>query len=313
MVLVPGVTDPAAELRAGDTAYIDVTVGTLWVKPDTARGIDKPSLGDPVDLDAWNRNLDTTEERRWLTGKLETQAVYGSEVKVEKIQGDWAQVTVTHQSTPRNDAGYPGWIPVTQLSEDLEFARESGSRARAVVSAKKTTLTGQDGKTPLSFGTELPVLSERGDTVRVLLPGGGGGSLPAADVEVYEPGEKPAKPSGGDLVDTGRQFLGLKYLWAGVSAYGFDCSGFTSAVYRSHGVSIPRDASAQILKGQKVSSLKSGDLLFFRSASGTVHHVGMYIGDGKMIHSPNASKTVEIVDWKAWDTKNEYDGARRYI
>lgn len=312
-LLVPGVTDPDAELRAGERAFIDVTVGTLWVKPATARAIDKPSLGDPVNLDAWNRNLDTTAKRQWLTGKVETQAVYGSEVRVKEIKGGWARVTVTHQSTPRDTAGYPGWIPVTQLTEDEDFAAQAKARARAVVTAKTTKLTGDGASRPVSFGTVLPVLARGKDAVRVLLPGGGGAWMPAADAQVLAPGKRPPKPSGAALVATGKKFLGLRYVWAGVSSYGFDCSGFTSAVYRSHGIDIPRDASAQIKKGAKVSRLKAGDLLFFATRSGTVHHVGMYIGEGKMIHSPNASKTVEIVDWKAWDAKGEFAGARRYL
>jgi cell wall-associated NlpC family hydrolase len=44
-----------------------------------------------------------------------------------------------------------------------------------------------------------------------------------------------------------------------------------------------------------------------------VHHVGMYIGDGKMIHSPNADVSVQIVDWKQWDTGHEFAGARRIL
>src|SRR5699024_3900917 len=124
-------------------------------------------------------------------------------------------------------------------------------------------------------------------------------------------------PTGADLVNTGRQFLGLRYLWAGVSGFGFDCSGFTYSIYRAHGITIPRDADAHAEQGRDVAKadLQSGDLLFFAQPGGTgfVHLVGMYIGDGKMIHAPNASTTVEIVDWQEWDVDDEFAGAKRIL
>src|SRR5699024_6040320 len=84
---------------------------------------------------------------------------------------------------------------------------------------------------------------------------------------------------------------------------------------RAHGIDLPRDSGDQAKAGKAVSSsnLKAGDLLFFSTPSGTVHHVGMYVGDGKMIHSPNASKDVYVTDWKKWDTGNEFSGARRIL
>ena len=65
----------------------------------------------------------------------------------------------------------------------------------------------------------------------------------------------------------------------------------------------------------KASQLQHGDLIFFanRGGKGSVHHVGMYIGGGKMIHAPNASKNVEIVDWKKWDRSGQFAGAKRYL
>ncbi|HLQ80939.1 MAG TPA: NlpC/P60 family protein, partial [Brachybacterium sp.] len=80
-------------LTPGARAHVAVTATTLWVEPDTARpGVDDPSLTNPVDLDAWNANMQETETRRWLTGELESQAVLGSEVIVDEIVGDWAHI-----------------------------------------------------------------------------------------------------------------------------------------------------------------------------------------------------------------------------
>ncbi|GAA1616370.1 C40 family peptidase [Brevibacterium sanguinis] len=320
--VVPGqelepITD--GKIEKGETAYVDVTVATLWKDTSSPRKVDEPALGKPVDLDKWNDNLKDTEVRRGLTGKTETQAVYGSPVTVLDIKGDWAKVAVNDQSTPKDDKGYPGWLPTKQLVENDRFGSLKKDQPRAVVTAKTAELEGieftKDTGADPSFNVELPLIAQDVEDVRVALPGGGAAWIDVNDVAVYEAGDKPAKPSGDDLVETAKQFDGLRYLWAGVSAYGFDCSGFTYSIYRAHGIDIPRDSGDQAKAGKEVSSkdLKAGDLLFFSTSSGTVHHVGMYIGDGKMIHSPNASKTVYVVDWKDWDKGNEFSGARRII
>lgn len=310
---------PRDGLEAGDHAFVDVTAATSWVEPGLDRPLDAPSTTNPVDLDRWNRNMADTEPRRWLTGKLETQAVLGSEVEITEVDGDWAHVVVEDQDTPRDDRGYPGWMPVDQLVENDRFDTLTETRPWAQVTDDKTWLTGAPtGARPLSeisFNTRLPVLAETPHAVRVALPDGSRAWLGQDAVEVYGQGERPAAPSGEDLVATAKQFLGLRYLWAGVSAYGFDCSGFTYSIHRAHGVSIPRDAAAQAEHGQDVAvdELRSGDLLFFAQPGGVgnVHHVGMYIGDGRMIHAPNAAESVSIVDWQDWDTDDEFSGAKR--
>jgi len=308
------------EIEPGEHAFVDVTAATLWVEPDTARERDEPSLTNPVDLQQWNENMSETEPRRWLTGKLETQAVLGSEVEVTEISGDWAHVLVLDQPTPRNDGGYPGWLPVRQLVQSQQFRWQREHLRWAQVTDNKTWLTESPAggrQQRVSFNTRLPVLATTPSELLLALPDNSRAWLDRSSAEVYAPWEKPDTPTGEDLVNTGRQFLGLRYLWAGVSGFGFDCSGFTYSIYRAHGVTIPRDADAQAERGRDVATtdLQSGDLLFFAQPGGTgfVHHVGMYIGDGKMIHAPNASTTVEIVDWQEWDVDDEFAGAKRIL
>ena len=306
--------------ESGDRAFVDVTATTLWVEPDTARGLDAPSLGNPVDLDQWNENMEDTETRGWLTGKLESQAVLGSEVEVTEVSGDWAHIVVPEQSTPRDERGYPGWVPVEQLVENEDFAQQVEDLPSAQVTANRTSLTdGPAGEElqEISFNTELPVLGTTAEALQVALPDDSAAWLDSADADVYAPGEEPAPPTGQDLVETGEGFLDLRYLWAGVSAYGYDCSGFTYSIHRAHGIDIPRDAADQAAEGEdvEVSDLQAGDLLFFADPGGEghVHHVGMYIGDGEMIHAPNESTSVSVVDWDEWDADDEFSGAKRYL
>lgn len=328
-----GGTDDGVALRAqsdgklskGDTAYVAVTAATVWTSPDSPRKIDAPATKAPVDLAAWNRALSSTSDRRGLTGLVQTQAPYGAEVTVLATQGKWAKVAVADQSTPKEKRGYPGWVPKSQLVENDRFTEFLDDHPTAVVTAKTAKLEHVQyaelpgDETPrATINVALPLIAQDVDDVRVALPGGGAAWIDYDDVRIEdsEHGFTVDKPSRSDIVKTARQFEDLRYLWGGVSPYGFDCSGFTYTVYRAHGVDLARDAGDQQKQGKAVSSsgLKYGDLIFFASGGkGRAHHVGIYVGDGKMIHAPNASKSVEIVDWKAWDSGNQFVEARRYL
>jgi cell wall-associated NlpC family hydrolase len=115
--------------------------------------------------------------------------------------------------------------------------------------------------------------------------------------------------SRADLVASAERFLGLHYLWGGLSAWGYDCSGLTWAVYRAHGITIPRDADAQFAAGRPVSlaRMQPGDLLFYEHP--VVGHVAMYVGGGKMIEAPNSASVVRIVPVRTSD----FRGARRFF
>ncbi|WP_234425437.1 C40 family peptidase [Streptomyces kebangsaanensis] len=87
--------------------------------------------------------------------------------------------------------------------------------------------------------------------------------------------------------------LGSPYVWGATGPHAFDCSGLTQAAYRSAGVSLPRTTYAQINAGRRVprSELRPGDLVFFYSG---ISHVGLYVGNGRMIHAPNPSAPVRL-------------------
>jgi cell wall-associated NlpC family hydrolase len=104
-----------------------------------------------------------------------------------------------------------------------------------------------------------------------------------------------ATPTGADVVAMAKTFLGVPYVWGGNDPKtGLDCSGLTELVYARLGIDIPPVSWQQARAGRTVSSIadaKPGDLLTFNSP---VSHVGIYIGDGKMIHAPRPGERVEI-------------------
>lgn len=99
-----------------------------------------------------------------------------------------------------------------------------------------------------------------------------------------------------ELVKTAKTFLGVPYLWGGVSPdTGFDCSGLTMAVYQLNGLDLPRLSTEQYEAGIPVSrdDLLKGDLIFFAIYKDKkVSHVGIYIGDDNFIHAPERGKKI---------------------
>ena len=102
-------------------------------------------------------------------------------------------------------------------------------------------------------------------------------------------------PVIADILDTADDYLGVPYVWGGTSPSGFDCSGLVQYVLRQNGISIPRVADDQLHgPGTYVTReyLQPGDLVFFGSG-GYASHVGMYVGDGMMIHAPHTGDVVK--------------------
>ena len=102
------------------------------------------------------------------------------------------------------------------------------------------------------------------------------------------------------LVKESNTYLGIPYVWGGNTRRGLDCSAFVKNVYSSIGVVLPRVSRDQAKVGRSVSlaAARKGDLIFFETdpkRPSTVSHVGMYIGNGKMIHASSGSEKVVIV------------------
>jgi cell wall-associated NlpC family hydrolase len=112
----------------------------------------------------------------------------------------------------------------------------------------------------------------------------------AAEARAYQAFLK-SRP--GKVISIARQYLGVPYVWAGISTRGFDCSGLVKYVYAKVGVSLPHSSRMMFNIGTPVSraNLKPGDLVFFFTPIG---HVGIYIGNGKMINATGSK--VQISD-----------------
>lgn len=120
---------------------------------------------------------------------------------------------------------------------------------------------------------------------------------------------------GVSIGDYAQNYIGLPYVWGGTSlTSGADCSGFVQSVFKHFGIDLPRVTYDQIGEGQAVGmkGLRPGDLVFFDTSSREgPDHVGIYLGDGKMIHTPRPGKSVEIADMTKGYYMDRFMGGRR--
>ena len=113
----------------------------------------------------------------------------------------------------------------------------------------------------------------------------------------------PASASARAVLGTADDYVGVPYVWGGESPRGFDCSGFTQYVFRKNGIELPRTSRQQVQVGSKVttslSSLRTGDLIFFAENYSRVDHVAIYAGDGRIIHATSSGGEVRYDDLRS--------------
>ena len=122
------------------------------------------------------------------------------------------------------------------------------------------------------------------------------------------------KETGNKLVDFALGYVGSRYVYGGASPSGFDCSGFTSYVYKNFGYSLSRTATQQYNNnGYTVSKseLIPGDLVFFSSNGKYITHVGIYIGEDEFVHASTSSAGVIISRLDSTYYTRAWYGAKR--
>ncbi|WP_027964406.1 C40 family peptidase [Halalkalibacillus halophilus] len=298
------------------TYVVDVPVATIWTEPESPREIDHPGTLNPMDLDTWYDQM-SKEERLALAQEnlVQSQLLYGEEVIVDEVKNSWAKVIAIKQPSKKDPRGYPGWVPMIQLKE---VSIGDWYREKIALIEKKTAILYDLEDKPLlnlSYLTYLPVIEEKAEDIVVQAPQGEA-IFKKADVSIHDAIRKVPNGDGKSIVKVGEQFLGLDYFWGGMSAFGYDCSGFAYNMHKVNGYEIPRDATDQAKDGEEVplDQLETGDLIFFayEEGKGNIHHVGIYYGDGKMIHSPSTGKGIEIIELAGTKYETELCAARRY-
>lgn len=246
----------------------------------------------------------------------------GTKITVVSTANGWCKVTYsgktgyikqdyvsTTGSASNNTSASTGTAAVVKCSSTVNF--------RSAASTSSTVLG------ELKNGTAITVLSTSNGWSKVSYAGKTG--YISADYLVTASSGTAISPSNTaasvsisakrqSVLNYAAQFLGVPYVYGGSAPSGFDCSGFTSYVFKNTVGSIPRVAQAQYDATTRVSrdDLLPGDLVFFGSSTSSISHVGIYVGSNQFIHAPSTGDVVKYSSLTG-SYATRYQGAGRVI
>lgn len=292
---------------------VNVTTTFLWSK-----NLEHPVQEKIREQDRKEHFYTLTDEEAMSLYKdrlVDSELLYGDIVEVLETSGEYAQVTVIKQAYKNEPKGYPGWI----FNKDLASIPDGWSEELDQIAVKQPIAKiniikdNQSSQMDLSIGTILSVLEETTDEYKVLTSAGIG-IIGKRDAHLLS--DLPLN-AVDQLINNAKSFLDLRYVWAGTSAAGFDCSGFVYTLFRTFNIWLSRDAQEQVFEGEAHSyeEAKPGDLLFFayQEGYGEVHHVGIYLGEDQMIHSQTPGSKVMITKLEGTNYQKELCAVRRFF
>ncbi len=193
-----------------------------------------------------------------------SQLLFGELVEILENANNWTKIQSLHD-------GYEGWVDSKQLETLREKEVSRWFDGLGIEHSFKRTLKGPEGKLTIWKGSFIPdeVVTEFNI---------GKSEYRFLDEPETEPQSK---------IEFALSFLNIPYLWGGKSIAGIDCSGLMQVVHRWAGINFPRDAYQQEELGTTIDfeDREAGDLAFFISDSGKIHHVGLLVSKNEIIHA----------------------------
>ncbi|MBD1430470.1 C40 family peptidase [Sphingobacterium sp. DN04309] len=266
--------------------------------------------------------------------EMATQTLLGTQVDI--LQKDKGEFRV------RTPEGYIAWVPTASVAQMDESEIKSWKESPKVIYTNEFGKSYSEANTKslrvsdLVYGNILSLLSADKKFYKVKYPDGRIAFIQKEEATTFDKWLETRQLTAENVLNSAKSMLGLPYLWGGTSVKGVDCSGFTKTAFYMNGYVIPRDASQQVLAGEKIEilgadgnfdptialkNLKPADLLFFAGGKNSnpnarVTHVAMYIGNGEFIHSAGRvrinSMLKEASNYDDFQTRTVV-AARRYI
>lgn len=245
----------------------------------------------------------------------------GSSIEVLSTSGNWVNAKYN---------GKTGYIYKDYVSNSTSNSETTQTTKYVNTTAGLNVRTGPSTSyakiATLSYGQSVNVLSTSNGWSKINYSGSTG-YVSSQYLQSKKPSSSSSSNSGSTSVSSSassviayaKTLLGKPYVWGAQGPNSFDCSGFTYYVFKNKaGIVLPRTSSAQSKYGTSVSwsNLKAGDLMFFDTNganNGQVSHVGLYIGNGQMIHASSSQRKIVITSVNTSYYKNAFVNARRVL
>ncbi|RKO72326.1 hydrolase [Sphingobacterium puteale] len=268
------------------------------------------------------------------SAELTSQVLLGTQVDLlQKKSGEYRV---------RTPDGYIAWVPASSIAVMDQAEADKWRQSDKLI---YTTEFGRSYSEPteksqrvsdLVYGDILKLTGQKGGFYEIAYPDGRKGYIKKSEGLTLKNWLDTRNPTADHIIASAKSMLGLPYLWGGTSVKGVDCSGFTKTSFFMNGFVIPRDASQQVLAGEKIDildseghfdpekalkNLKPADLLFFAAGKNSnpnarVTHVALYIGNGTFIHAAGLvrinSMLKDAADYDDFQTRTVV-AARRYL
>ena len=255
---------------------------------------------------------------------LETQELMGTIVEITGEKGYWREIV--------SPQPYKAWCTTLGL---VEMNEEDIEAYKAAPKCMFSELYGHVYESPspkaqtvcdLVGGDIMRVAGRKGQWTQIILPSGKAGWVCTKSIRPHDGFTSIAKGEGNagsisdrlmeEIISTAFRLKGVPYLWGGMTPKGVDCSGLVRWSYLMNGILLPRNASQIIHCGESISldKMKRGDLVFFGSPAKDgkpqkVTHIGLYLGNGKIIHSSHMVRVNSLDPAEA----DYYENAHRLI
>lgn len=278
--------------------------------------------GNVIDNDVNVRNAATTSSA--VVGKVNK----GDTVTITGQNGDWFKIRRSNGETAYLSKSFVTGLLISEVPL-FNISEASVVNTYAIVTSKSGLKLREGASTSaaslgvLSYDEVIDVIEAGSEWIKVKTETGAEGYVSKEFVSVRT-GEKPSRSAsskGDQVIAYAKNFLGTPYSWGGTNLNkGVDCSGFVYSVMKNFGVTLNRSSSSMASNGVYVerASLRTGDLVFFDTTNATnkgyISHVGIYMGDGKIIHSSSGKQwgvTTNSLSEPYYNTK--YVTARRVL
>lgn len=299
LVPVINATDIVEVKKDEKVNVVEVINDWVCVQTDTTKGwIRKNKLTTQAEIDKQKaQEQEKKQQEEAAKNPIKTAYIKETSVNLRKEANQTSEIikTLTQNTSVEVYSEENGWSKVKVNGEEGYISTSLLSDSKVEVTENRTTSTNTTNTTSRSSTIARTKQSDNASETSANTAASTG--------------------KGSTVVETARKYLGSSYVYGASGPSSFDCSGFTSYVFKLHGVGLSRTAQGQYSNGTSVSrsDLQPGDLVMFGSSASSINHVGIYIGGGQIIHAANPSKGVTTDSITSGYYNNKYVGARRVM